>query len=152
MNRLESRTLKHVSGRTGQVSVELLVVIAFIMMVLVPILAIGYNALYGETWRLDVSQSGNVATAIVKIANNLAITGEGSSTTFTAYLPSRIREIKSAGREITFVVDTPNLGYVDQVAVADVNIVLDPAVNWESITGTFVLTLRYANGRVFITQ
>jgi len=136
----------------GQISVELLVVIGFLMLVLIPILSIGYNAIYGETWRLDVRQSGTVATAIVTAANHLALAGEGSTTTYTVYLPSRVRELKTNNKELTITVDTPQLGLVDQVAVADVKLQLDPAYNWEDTTGTYLLKLSYVNGRVFITR
>lgn len=136
----------------GQVSLEMLLIVGFLLMIIVPIIALAYSAIYGETWRLDVKQSDTVAQSIVSAANKLEFAGEGASMQYTVYLPSRVKKVKvAANRVLVLVVDTPHFGEIDQVAIADVNITLVPPV-WEDVQGTQVLLMNYSKGTVRITR
>lgn len=137
----------------GQVSLELLLIVGFLLVIMVPIIAIAYSAIYSETWRLDVRQSDTVAKSIADAADKLELAGEGASMQYRVYLPSRVKEVKvAAGRVLVFVVETPQLGDIEQVALADVNITLDPAVQWKDVQGTQVLLMSYSKGNVRITR
>lgn len=145
----------------GQVSTEMLIVIAFFLLIMIPVVGIALSAAYSETWRLDVRQSDTVVKAITNAADKLKVAGEGATMQYTAYFPSRVKELKTktspitGNNVLTVIIETPQFGDIEQVAVADVNITLAGNQNqWkeDNIRGVQVLSLKYSKGNVTISK
>jgi uncharacterized protein (UPF0333 family) len=136
----------------GQVSMESLLMIGFLLLLLIPILGYTLGMLANESWKLDAEQASVATRRIVSIANRLAMGGEGTFSTETVFIPSSVMRIATQDNEITFFVDAKALGVVEESAVADVPLGLNPDSNWTNIHGMNVILMNVSGGRVLLTK
>lgn len=155
MNKPEDKTKNkqlNVASAHGQVALETLLIVSFLLVLLIPMLAYMFGSLSQSTWTLDAQQANVAAQKVVSIANSLSLGGEGSSTTETIFLPSSVVSMNVSSNEITFVLNANNLGLIDQSAIANVNLTLNPSSNWSNIKGMNVMQFNLTDGTVLITK
>ena len=128
----------------GQVSMESLLMVGFLLLLLIPILGYTLGMLSSESWKLDAQQANVAAKRIASIANRLSLGGEGTFSTETVFIPSSIINITTATGtigEITFFIDAKELGIIEESAIADVPLALNPNSNWTNIHGMNVIMM-----------
>jgi uncharacterized protein (UPF0333 family) len=136
----------------GQVSMESLLMIGFLLLLLIPILGYTLGMLANESWKLDAQQANVAVNRIASIANRLAMGGEGTFSTETVYIPSSVMNITTQGKEITFLIDAKEMGIIEQSAVAEVPLYLNPASNWTNIHGMNIILMNVSGGNVTLTK
>ena len=141
-----------VSLMKGQVALETLVVVGFLFLFLIPLVVYVSQIFSSEAWKLDSQQASAAVGRIVGVANKLSIGGEGSSSTENIFLPTSAEELVVSNKSVTVKIDAKALGIIDQTAIADVEIQLNPASNWTDIGGFNLISLNYTAGKVLITK
>lgn len=136
--------------KLGQVSLEMLLVLSFLLVFFVPLIIYVYTIANQDTYKLDLQQASAAASAITDAANRLFANGDGSITTISVYIPSRAKNVSAKGRELSITIDAPGIGEIDQVSVADVNLTL--AGEWQYSSGANRLLLNYSKGTVYIVR
>ncbi len=138
----------------GQVATETLLIIGFLFLFLIPLLVFVFGILSADSWKLDTVQAKATATRLVNVANKVALGGEGTSTVETVFIPSSVSEIAVNGSELIFKINTQDLGVIEEVAIADVQLVLNPAApnNWTQVKGTSVFVINYSGGKVWLSR
>jgi uncharacterized protein (UPF0333 family) len=136
----------------GQVSMESLLMIGFLLLLLIPIFGYTLGMLANESWKLDVQQASVATKRITAIANRLAMGGEGTFSTETVFIPSSVTNITTQDKEITIFIDAKELGVIEQSAVADVPLYLNPASNWTNIHGMNIILMNVSGGNVTLTK
>ena len=154
MENMRSRLVGRLCGGSsrGQISLESMLIVGFLLVLLIPIVAYVLGALSGDAWQLDAQQANVAATRIASIASRLAMGGPGTFSTETVFLPSSIMEVSVNGNEITFVVDAKSFGLIDEVAVSDVPLILNPDSNWTRVRGMNVIMMNVTDGGVMLTK
>jgi uncharacterized protein (UPF0333 family) len=142
--------VEQIETLSGQVSLEMLLVMSFLLLFFVPILTYVYTITSQDTWKLDLQQANAATSMLIDTANQLIAAGDGSATTISIYLPSRLTNITTNGRELVLELAAPKLGEIDQVSLADANISL--VGNWQSPSGISRILLNYSNGSVQISR
>lgn len=114
--------------RTGQVSLEYLMIMGFAMLLIVPIIAVYYTQttqLSEETTSASIQRA---ATQIVETADSVYFLGEPSSRTITVDIPQNVASVAVNGTLLSFTVLSSHKPY-EQNAWSVAN-----------MTGTFGLT------------
>ncbi|MEM2974132.1 MAG: hypothetical protein QW112_00685, partial [Candidatus Micrarchaeia archaeon] len=62
----------------GQVSLEMLIIIAFLFIALIPLIFYIYNIIAESAWKIDVQQAQSVVVKIIEYSDKLALGGENS--------------------------------------------------------------------------
>jgi len=136
----------------GQVSMESLLMIGFLLLLLIPILGYTLGMLANESWKLDAQQASVAVNRIASIANRLVMGGEGTFSTETVFIPSSVMNITTHGKEITFFIDAKEMGIIEQSAVADVPLALNLVdSNWTNIHGMNILIMNVTRQNGIIT-
>ena len=139
----------------GQISTELIVIIAAIMIVFIPLLVTVYITT-GNTENTIATQQGQLAAArIANMINTVGNLGEGSFTTLEVYLPRNTKSIRfeNAGRgsEVTITVITQD-GPVDLPESARFPLDYD-ANEFDSVgEGRIRLELRSDEGKIALRR
>jgi len=136
----------------GQVATETLLVIGFLFLFLVPLLIYVFSILSADSWKMDAEQSRATVVRIVNIANKISLGGEGTSAAETVFLPQSVSELKSNGTALIIRINTRDFGIIDEVAMADVPIILDPTKDWTDVKGTSMLYLNITGGNVWLSK
>jgi len=135
----------------GQVSMESLLMIGFLLLLLIPILGYTLGMLANESWKLDAQQASVAVNRIASIANRLAMGGEGTFSTETVFIPSSVINITTQGKEITFFIDAKEMGTIEQSAVAEVPLILGSG-DWQNIHGMNIILMNVSGGNVTLTK
>lgn len=139
----------------GQVSTEMLLIVALLFAFFVPLLAYVFGVLSSETWKLDVQQAAGVARNIADTASRIAVSGEGTTDTQAINIPSRVSQVCTTNNSITLITYVDPLGRIDEVGVSDIPLVLDGAdANgcWNNSGGIYRLRMEYTEGVVRISR
>lgn len=80
--------------KKGQISVEYLIVIGFVVFLVISIVGIGYFYASGIRDRIRVNQVTTFASKLISSSESVFYAGEPSKLTITAYLPVGIRSIE----------------------------------------------------------
>lgn len=136
----------------GQVALETLIVVGFLFIFLIPLTVYVSQIFASDAWKLDAQQASAAVRRIVSISNKLSIGGEGSSATENIFLPTSVDSIQAVNRSLTIKLDARHLGIIDQTAVADVELELNPANDWNTVGGFLPLSMNYTNGKVRISK
>ncbi len=95
-------------GRAAQVSMEFLGIMGFILLLMIPLLAI-FITQSGELQdEVSMKQSLQVARSIADSAESVYYLGAPSKTRIKVYIPEKVTNMTINGREIIFHVDTIN--------------------------------------------
>jgi len=139
----------------GQVSTEMLLIVALLFAFFVPLLAYVFGVLSSETWKLDVQQAAGVARNIADTASRIAVSGEGTTDTQAINIPSRVSQVCTTNNSITLITYVDPLGRIDEVGVSDIPLVLDGADTngcWNNSEGIYRLKMEYTEGVVRISR
>jgi hypothetical protein len=133
----------------AQVSLEMLMMIIFLFITMVPLIYYMYAIFAEQAWKVDIQQANAVINKIVEYSDKLAAGGEGSVWQISLYFPSKVKNITASGGMIALSMDVPNLGIIDQVAIAKEPIVLggNPA-DWNDIGGMQLIKMNYSRGNI----
>ncbi len=109
----------------GQVSTELIVIIAAIMVIFIPLLITVYIKAGGTEEDISMLQAQLASTRIANMINSIGKLGEGSSIILEVYLPKNTEKISFSslghGSEVTITVRTDE-GVVDLSETAKFNV------------------------------
>lgn len=138
----------------GQVALETLLIVSFLLLLLIPIFVYALDLLSNSSWEVGTQQANVAATRIASISNQLSLGGPGTFSTETVFIPSSVVNVYiSSGRELTFVVDAGKLGHIDESAVSEANLTLNPASNWTAIKGVNIIMMNVTpDGSVLLTK
>jgi len=139
----------HAGGTSsGQMSLELLLIVTFMFITLVPLVYYIYNIVSEDSWKIEIQQTQTVVGKIVEYSDKLPMGGEGSTIEATLYFPSSVVNFTTYGNVIVLTTDVPRLGIIDQVALAQ-----EPVVrlgNWDDIAGMQRVHFNYSHGTVYV--
>lgn len=82
--------------KRGQISVEYLIVIGFVVFIVISILGVAFFYASGIRDRIKANQLENFANKIISSAESVYFAGEPSKVTITAYLPAGVQAIEIA--------------------------------------------------------
>lgn len=148
---MENRKIK-MEVRKGQIALESLLIVGFLFVFLIPLLVYVSSILASESWKIDAEQ-GNVAVRrLADVASKLALSGPGSSSLETVFLPSSTSKMSVNGTVLIVTIDTRNFGPINQAAVADSRLVLNAASDWENVRGTNIIQVENIGGQIWLTK
>ncbi len=92
--------------KKGQISLEYMITVGFIIFLIIGILGIGifYSGLIKD--RIRINNLKNFANKIISSSESVYYAGEPSLTTVNVYLPSGVQHIFISGNEIIFNITT----------------------------------------------
>lgn len=109
------------SNAKGQIAVETLLVLAFLLALLIPVVYVLYATMRAREWSAD-AYSAHVAVArIADAAGKLAYGGGGARIVLSIYFPPSVVALTARGQELMLVLDT-ELGRIDVAVLAPVNV------------------------------
>ncbi|MEW5996722.1 MAG: hypothetical protein AB1657_03960 [Candidatus Micrarchaeota archaeon] len=88
--------------RKGQVSNELLVVVAFILLLFIPLMFVMYLKLGDATTDLSTLQVHFSVARIAYLVNAIGYMGEGSSIITEVYVPENVKRVSFRANEVVF--------------------------------------------------
>ncbi|MBN2566629.1 hypothetical protein JXB02_00915 [Candidatus Woesearchaeota archaeon] len=106
--------------RRAQISIEYLVIMGFVLLLLLPTVAMFLLGSEEMTDSINVNQASRVAHKIVDAAESVYYYGAPSQTTVRAYFPDNIQAVTIDGTELVFRMGT-TAGPSDIVAQGRVN-------------------------------
>lgn len=123
--------------KRGQVSLEYLMLVAFVLVVLVPLVIYAYDTMEANKDSVHIVQAEQAGNTIVREAEAIYYLGPPSLSRFDVYFPDGLHEVIIASREITFRVHT-QYGIDDIVLPSRVNLTgtLTPSIGMHRITVT----------------
>ena len=131
----------------GQVALEMLLIIIFLFITLLPLVFYMYSILTEEAWRVDIQHIQSVAVKIVEYADKLSAGGDGATTQISLYFPSKVINVTTNGTILAISAEVPILGVIDQVAIAKQPLVLLPdEAAWNGISGMQRIYFNYSVG------
>ena len=141
---------RHGFGGTGsgQVSLELLLIVTFMFVTLVPLIYFIYNIISEDAWKIEIQQTQTIVSKIVEYSDKLPMGGEGSTTEAMLYFPSNVINLSTYNNVVVVTTNVPRLGIIDQVALAK-----EPVVklgNWDDIAGMQRVHFNYSHGTIYI--
>jgi uncharacterized protein (UPF0333 family) len=108
----------------GQASVELLIILGFFMIVLIPIIIFAFNVSIKENWKISLQRDRDALTGLAKSANDLVAIGKDNSAVYTVYFSSSVKNLTSIKNVLILKEEIPEVGDIDQVVILDKEIVL----------------------------
>jgi hypothetical protein len=136
----------------GQAATEMLLIIGFLFLLLIPLLTYVFGILSNDSWKMDSEQARAMALRLTNVANKIALAGEGTSTAESVFVPSSVKEIQAINNTLIFKVGTKELGTIDELAVADVPLVLDPTNDWTQVRGNYIVYMNLTGGAVWLSR
>lgn len=109
------------SNKRGQISVEYLIVVGFIVFIIVNLIGVAFYYVGGIKDKIKDNQIEGFAQNLISGANTVFSAGEPSRVTVTAYLPSGVEDIQISGKEIIIRVSS-NSGLNVRSFVSNVNL------------------------------
>ena len=107
--------------RRGQVSIEFMVVVGFMLLVLTPLIIAYYQNTQSSSNTIQSEQLDKVAREITDTAETVYYLGEPSKITIQAYIPHGVKRVTISNNEIVFKV-IRGAKTADIVSVSKVNI------------------------------
>jgi len=142
------------SEQRGQASLELLLIVGFLFITLIPLVMYMYNVLSEDVWQVDVQQSQSLVNKLAESAEKVAAGGDNATTELFLYFPTNVRNFTIFDRAIIISTEVPRLGIIDQVAVSNVPVGLSPnnPTCWAGVGGMQRVHLIYSgeNDRVYV--
>ena len=132
----------------GQVSLEMLLIITFLFMTLLPLVFYMYTIFTEEAWRVDIQHIQSVAVKIVEYSDKISSGGEGAAAQISLYFPSKVRNISTNNTVFSISAEVPVLGVIDQVAIAKQPLVL--LGDWNMPSGMQRIYFNYSAGKVYL--
>src|SRR3989344_4993003 len=107
--------------KRGQISVEYLVVVGFIVFIIVNIMGVAFYYVGGIKDKIKENQIEGFAQNLISSADTVFSAGEPSRVTITAYLPSGVEDIQLSGKELVIRISS-NSGLNVRSFVSKVNL------------------------------
>ena len=85
-----------------QVSMEYMVLVAFVLVLIVPIIFISYSNASSIKQQIAENQANKVAKKIIDSAESVYYLGKPSKTTIKVYMPDKIENITIGNHEVVF--------------------------------------------------
>ena len=106
--------------KRGQISVEYLIVIGFVVFIVISILGVAFFYASGIRDRIKTNQLENFANKIISSAESVYFAGEPSKVTITAYLPAGVQAIEivydSGSEEYLIIFDIETGSGISKIA------------------------------------
>lgn len=93
-------------AKRGQISIEYLILIAFIVFIVIGILGAAFVYTSSVQDRIKFNQLANFANKIIGSAEAVFYSGEPSQATISVYLPAGVNSVEINGNEIIFTIQT----------------------------------------------
>lgn len=92
--------------KRAQISIEYMIVVAFVTFLVIAILGAGYFYSSNARDRIKFNQLSTFSNSVISTAERIFYAGEPSKATITPYLPPGIRVLEISGNEMVFTVST----------------------------------------------
>ncbi len=135
----------------GQVSNELLVVVGFILLIMIPLLYIMYFRMDTIRGDLGMLQAHFSVARIAFLINAIGYMGDGSAMITEIYVPPEVTQFSIGGaqKEVVFSMSTPS-GKNDLVQPVAFTVKTDPALVWGQ-SGKYKVELYNDQGTVWVS-
>jgi uncharacterized protein (UPF0333 family) len=133
-------------GGKGQSSIEMLIILGFVVVILVPLIAIYYSQAKDATEQIIMHQADRIAKQVTDNAETVYYLGAPSKTTLHVYMPEKVENISIANNELVFTIRVGDLTS-EVVQGCDVNITGTIANH----PGIHVIVIEAKGGYVSIT-
>jgi len=134
-------------GRKGQIAVEYIIMVGFLMSLSLPIISLFLEYSRGSQDIIITTQAYNAARKIVDTAETVYSYGEPSKLQIKVFFPSRIESILLRDKEITFRIRTSG-GVTDVVVYTITNL----TGSLSTLEGTHVITVEAKNNCIQISE
>ena len=143
-----------ISFTKGQIMLEMLIIVSFLLIILIPTIIYILSVLSTESWKTDANQAYSTLTKIVSISNKLAMFGNGSTTSEHIFLPSSVKRINVSSHSSELFITLAGPKYVDMdiVVPTEVEIQLNSSQDWTNVRGTQAFRFVVENGIVTISK
>jgi uncharacterized protein (UPF0333 family) len=109
--------------KRGQISVEYLIVIGFVIFLVIGILSFAFYYTAGTDDAIRINQLNNFANKIITNAESVSYAGEPSKVTITAFLPKGVSRAIITENSLVFDISTSSgmatMGFQADVSIAD---------------------------------
>ena len=92
--------------RTGQVSMEYLIIVGFVTFIVIAILGVAFFYSGAIKDQIKSTQINNYANKIISTTESVFYAGAPSKSTISAYLPENVRSIEIDGYDLIIEVET----------------------------------------------
>lgn len=106
--------------KKGQVAIEYLMIVGFVLVVLIPGLVVYYNYTSSSQDKITTSKADKIAQEVVDAVDSVYYYGEGSQNTMTIDLPENVEYIYFEGKEMTIGIALENGDITEIVRASDV--------------------------------
>jgi uncharacterized protein (UPF0333 family) len=134
-------------SHSAQVSMEYLMVVAFVFVIIVPFLAYFLTESHNNSSQINNAQLTQIARKIVENAEKVYAFGEPTTLTIQVYMPSNVKSAAIGGTEIAFNM-VENGAESSVVEVFPMNV----SGNFSVSEGIHKIRLRAVAGSVVITE
>jgi uncharacterized protein (UPF0333 family) len=91
--------------RSAQVSMEYLIVVAFVFIIIMPFLIYFLSESHSTSNEINSAQLSDIARKIVENAEKVYAFGEPTTLTLQIYMPSNVESVQISGAEIEFTIN-----------------------------------------------
>ena len=136
-------------SKRGQISLEYLIVVAFVVFAVIVILGVSLFYTSSAQDQIKLNQLFTFATKITTSAESVYYAGEPSKVTITAFLPDGVQNIEVISNNIVFTIVTSS---GTSVNAFESNVPLDSATTILTNEGLKRIVIRAGADRVYVTE
>ncbi len=138
---------KGCKGRKGQIAVEYIIMVGFLMALTLPIISLFLEYSRGSQDKIITTQAYNAARKIVDTAETVYSYGEPSRLQISVFFPSNIDSIVLRNKEVMFKIQTSS-GITDVAVYTIANL----TGSLSTVEGTHVITVEAKSNYVEISE
>jgi len=135
--------------KRGQISLEYMIVVSFVVFVVIAMLGVAVFYVSGARDKIKVSQLSTFANKIINSAEEVYFAGEPSKVTITAFLPQGVEYFEVINNSLIFNITTDS--GINRVSFIS-NVPLDAAINLTISEGLKKLQIIAGTDRIYINQ
>lgn len=135
--------------KRGQIGLEYLIVVAFVVFVVIAMLAAAIFYTSEARDKIKINQLSNFANKVINSAESVYFAGEPSKVTVTAFLPEGIESFQVLENSLVFNITTDS--GVTRIAYPS-SVPLDAAINLSVASGVKRLQIIAGSDKVYVNQ
>lgn len=113
--------MKRFKKTKAQLSMEYMTIMAFVMLMTIPLMLIYYNYSNSAADEINMNQLMQITRKVADSANSVYYLGKPSETTIKVFMPDNVQSVSIGDNEISFQIMTIS-GVSDIVASTNVNV------------------------------
>ena len=133
-------------GKRSQYSTEYLIVVAFSVVIILPVILVLINSYSDMSYTISTHQAYTVTNKIKDAALTVYYLGEGSMTTVLVSVPQKIISSSVGNNEILYQIDAKDGAYTDIYSISLINV----TGSLPTTPGTYKITVESRGDHVWI--